>query len=168
VVEVERSRLTEKQPALWLWCNNSRIAWGLAFSPWLVTAFVFALILPIAIRSAAYQEPVQTPDQPSASNPKLTAAEEKDSYEIWSMLLRTEMPGSNTAVWAIKQETQTFPHDGPITLNVCLQPSGDQESTYRPLIDDYVARNKRTFVLERKFDLPQYALIGPTDLKAIE
>jgi len=35
------------------------------------------------------------------------------------------------------------------------------------LIQDYVARNKKPAVLERKFDLPQYALIGPAEIEEI-
>ena len=104
----------------------------------------------------------------STSDLKLTAPDEKDSYEIYSMLVRTEMPGAKTEGWAISQETQTFPHDGQITFSVCIQPPQDQESIYRPVFDDYVAKNKKKLTLERKFDLPQYSLVGPADLKAIE
>ncbi len=53
-------------------------------------------------------------------------------------------------------------------LGVCLEPSQDQKSVYQPLIEDYAAKNKRKLVLERKFDLPQYALIGPKEIKAIQ
>jgi hypothetical protein len=140
-----------------------------ALSPWRVSAVAFALILPIATHIAAYQSPAQQSEQGTAYDPKLTAAEEKDSYEIYSILLRKEMPSQwNITGWAIKQETQTFPHDGIITFNSCFQPPQDQEPIYRPLIDDYVAKNKMKLVLKRKFDLPQYALVGPADLKAIE
>ena len=153
-----------------LWCHNARMACRKAVSPWRVSAVAFALILPIATHIAAYQPPVQQSEQGSANDLKLTAAEEKNSYEIYSILLRTEMAGWNITGtgWAIKQETQTFPHDGQITFNVCVQPPQDQESIYRPVFDDYVAKNRKVFVLERKFDLPQYALVGPADLKAIE
>jgi hypothetical protein len=140
-----------------------------AVSPWRVSAFVFTLLIPSTTRIAAYQQPVQQSEQGSANDLKLTAAEEKDSYEIYSILLRTELPSQwNITGWAIKQETQTFPHDGTITFSGCVKPPKDQESIYRPLIDDYVAKNRRLSVLERKFDLPQYSLIGPADLKAIE
>jgi hypothetical protein len=36
------------------------------------------------------------------------------------------------------------------------------------LIEDYVAKNKTTLMLKRKFDLQQYALVGPTQTKAIQ
>src|SRR5205807_2493457 len=100
------------------------------------------------------QRPVQQSEQQNANELKLTAREEKDSYEIYSMLLRTEMPPQwNITAWAIRQETQTYPNYGATSggsLGVCLQPSRDQESIYLPLIEDYVAKNKRKLVLERK------------------
>src|SRR5258708_4117810 len=104
------------------------------------------------------------------SNLKLTGAEEKDSYEIYSMLVRTELPSQwNITGWAIEKETQTYPRFGAMSsITDCLQPPKNQESIYRPLIDDYIAKNKGKLVLERKFDLPEYALVGPADLKAIE
>ena len=103
---------------------------------------------------------------------RLTAAQEKDSYEIYSMLLRTEMPPQwKITAWAIRQETQTFPTYGSSNgsnLRMCLQPSQDQESIYLPMIEDYAAKNKKKLVLERHFDLPHYALIGPTEIRAIQ
>ena len=79
-------------------------------------------------------------------------------------MLRTELPPQwKLTRWTIRQETQTFPNYGHNhTLRECLQPSQDQESTYLPLIENYVAKNKKKFVLERKFDLPDYVLIPPS------
>ena len=153
-----------------LWCQNDRMACRKAVSPWRVSAVAFALILPIATHVAAYQSPVQQPEQGSANDLKLTAAEEKDSYEIYSILLRTELPSQwNITGWAIEQETQTYPTFGEMhSIGMCLQPPKAQESIYRPLIDDYAAKNKKKLTLERNFDLPQYALVGPTDVKAIQ
>ena len=141
-----------------------------ALSPWRVSAFAIALLLPTATRSTAQQQPVQQSDQRNADDPKLSTAEEKDSYEIYTMLLRTEMPPQwNITGWAIEQETQTYPNFGEmISIGMCLQPPKAQESIYRPLIDDYASKNKKKLSLERKFDLPQYALLGPTDVKAIQ
>jgi hypothetical protein len=140
-----------------------------ALSPWRVSAVAIALLIPATIRIAAYQPPVQQSEQNTANDPKLTPAQEKDSYEIYSMLLRTEMPPQwNITGWAIEQETQTYPNFGEMSsIGMCLQPPKAQESIYRPLIDDYVAKNKKKLTLERKFDLPEYALVGPTDVKAI-
>jgi hypothetical protein len=141
-----------------------------AVSPWRVSAVAFMFLLPTATRSPAYQQPVQQSDQRTANDPKLTSTEEKDSYEIYSMLLRTEMPPQwNITGWTIERETQTYPNFGDMSsIGMCLQPPKAQESIYRPLIDDYAAKNKRKFVLERKFDLPEYAVVGPTDVKAIQ
>ena len=139
-----------------------------ALSPWPVSLLAMALLLPTAIRCPAYQSP--SPDQGNATELKLSTTEERDSYEIYSMLLRTEMPPQwNITGWAIEQETQTYPNFGDrVTAGVCVQPPKEQESIYRRLIDDYVAKNKSKLVLERKFDLFVYALVGPADLKAIQ
>jgi len=50
---------------------------------------------------------------------------------------------------------------------VCIETSKDQESIYLPVIDDYIAKNKRKLVLERKLDLPQYALMGTLEISTI-
>jgi hypothetical protein len=154
-----------------LWCQNGRMTRRLAPSAWRRPVFARTLLLLIATGSGAYQPPVQQPEQASANELRLNAAEEKDSYEIYSILLRTEMPVQwNITGWAIKQETQTFPNGGSMgfSLNMCLQPTRDQEAIYLPLIEDYVAKNNKKPVLERKFDLPQYALIGPTEMQSIQ
>jgi hypothetical protein len=107
-----------------------------------------------------------------SDEPKLTAVQEKDSYEIYSLLLRTEMPPQwKITAWAIRQETQTFPNHSVSNVNnlrLCLDPSQDQRSIYLPLLEDYVAKNKKKLVLERNFDLPEYALIEPTEVKEIQ
>jgi len=137
------------------------MTWSLVLSPWRKIALAFTLLLPFGTRVGAYQSPVQTAEQGSANELKLTAAEEKDSYEIYSMLLRTQMPPQwNMTAWVIVRETQTFPNFGSANGGVCIETSKDQESIYLPVIDDYIAKNKRKLVLERKFDLPQYALDG--------
>jgi hypothetical protein len=35
-------------------------------------------------------------------------------------------------------------------------------------IEDYVAKNKKRLVLERKFDLPEYVLVGAEEIEAIQ
>jgi hypothetical protein len=154
-----------------LWCENDRMSRCFFLSSWPVSAFLFTLILPIATRTAAFQPPVGQAQQQNADELKLTAAQEKDSYEIYSLLLRTELPPQwKLAAWAIRKETQTFPNHGASNGNsptVCLEPSQEQKSIYRPLIEDYAARNKKK-LLERKFDLPEYALIEPTEIRAIQ
>jgi hypothetical protein len=53
----------------------------------------------------------------------------------------------------IVRQTQAF--------RMCLEPARDQKSIYRPVIDNYEFKNKRTLVLERKFKLSAYTLIAP-------
>jgi hypothetical protein len=134
-----------------------------------VTAIV--LVLSLATGNAIAQPPAQL-SGPGSAELTLTPAEEKDSYEIYSILVRKEMPPQwNITAWAITQETQTFPSDGPPNgrgPGACLQPPQDQKSVYLPLIEDYVTKNKKKLILKRKFDLPQYALVGPTETKAIQ
>lgn len=123
-------------------------------------AFVFAIVLVLPIVSAG------------ADQITLTAAEEKDSYEIYSFLLRKEMPQQwNISAWAISQETRTFPFDGEPNGRspaACLEPSPDQKSIYLPLIEDYVAKNKNKLILKPKFDLPKFALVDDVVTKAIQ
>jgi hypothetical protein len=116
-------------------------------------ALAFALVFVLATRVASPQP----------------QAEEKDSYEICSMLLRTEMPADwKVTGWAIRQETRTLNGEsGGGAEGICLKPTPDRESIYRPLIQDYVAKNKKRAVLDRKFDLPQYALVGPAEIEEI-
>ena len=124
---------------------------------WRVSSLAFALLLPVATRSSTSQSPIPQSEPGSANEPKLTAAKEKDSYELYSILLRTEMPPQwNITAWAIRQETQKFPAFGSSNeghLRQCLSVSQDQKFLYQPLIQDYIAKNKRTQLLERKFDI---------------
>jgi hypothetical protein len=124
------------EPSMYFRCQNSRMSRCLALSSWRVSAFAFTLLLPIATRSAAYQLPAQQSEQRNANELKLTAAQEKDSYEIYSILLRAEMPPQwKLTGWAIRHETQTFPTYGSSNggnLRMCLQPSQDQQSIYVP------------------------------------
>ena len=95
---------------------------------------------------------------------QLTPDEEKDSYAIYSMLLKREMPASwNITGWVIERETRTFYSPS----QPCL-PSGSPASVYQPIVDDYVKRNRRKFLLERKFDLPRYAVIDVIEIRAFQ
>jgi len=121
-------------------------------------AVAFALLVPLETRSQ--------------SEPQLTASEEKDSYEIYSILLKTELPPQwKITAWAITQETQSFPAYGAsqdYSVEACLRISPEQESIYRPLFADYRVKNQKANILKRKFDLPEYALLTPGDVKAIQ
>jgi hypothetical protein len=119
--------------------------------PWRIAALTFLLTLALG-----------------SSPPSPPPAEEKDSYEIYSILLRAEMPPSwKVTTWAIKQQTTTFPHlpsrQNFSNVRGCLNVSQDQQATYMPVIQDYEAKNNKPLVLARKFDLPQYSLVevGP-------
>ena len=133
----------------------------LLVSLWRMSALPSMLALPLTIRSPAYQSPVPQVEGAEAHETKLPAAEERDSYEIYSMLLPTEMrPEWKIAAWVIIQQTRTFPSFGlRHNIRECLNVSRDQEAVYVPLIVDYVAKNNKKYVLERKFDLPQYELV---------
>jgi hypothetical protein len=139
---------------------------------WRMSASVTLSLLLTATGSAIAQPPSPASQQANTDQLTLTATEEKDSYEIYSILLRKEMPPQwNITGWAITQETHTFPSDGAPNgrgPDTCLQLPQDQKSIYLPLIEDYVATNKKKLMLKRTFDLPQYALVGPTETKAIQ
>jgi hypothetical protein len=60
-------------------------------------------------------------------------------------------PGPAVADWRIVRETRAF--------QMCLQPARDQDSIYRPMIDDYSLKNKKTVVLQRRFKLSAYTLV---------
>jgi hypothetical protein len=75
----------------------------------------------------------------------------QESYDIWSTVLRIKEP--MVTAWMIVRQTRGF--------ELCLKPAQDQESTYREMFDDYAAKNKEEFVLERNFKLPLYTLVPP-------
>jgi hypothetical protein len=55
----------------------------------------------------------------------------------------------------IVQETRAF--------NLCLRPARDQERVYRSLIEDYSLKNSKPYLLDRKFNLPDYTLVTPAE-----
>jgi hypothetical protein len=141
---------------------------ALTLSPLRASAVAIVLVLLVATGSAIAQPPTPS-SRGNTDELVLTATEEKDSYEIYSILLRTEMPPQwNITGWAITQETQTFPDTNGRGPGACLQFPVDQKSTYLPLIEDYVTKNMKKLMLKRKFDLPTFALIGPVETKAIQ
>jgi hypothetical protein len=99
----------------------------------------------IAQQNTTQRSSIATEEMP------LSPAEEAESYDIYSTLLQVTAPA--VANWAIVRETRGF--------QMCLEPAGDQESIYRPMIDDYALKNKKTMVLQRKFKLSAYTLAGP-------
>jgi hypothetical protein len=109
----------------------------------------FAVALLIALSSAGYQSSGFAQNDSQRDVSKLLPEEEKDSYDIWSTVLRIKEP--TVTAWTIVQQTRGF--------ELCLKPAQDQESIYGPTFNDYVAKNKNGFVLERKFKLPVYTLV---------
>ena len=102
--------------------------------------------------------------QSQSDNLQLTPEEEKDSYEIYSLLLKQEMPASwKITGWQIERETRTFFSPG----QACL-PSGSPSSLYQTIVDDYSKRNQQKLLLERKFDLPQYWVLDAGEVRALQ
>ena len=64
---------------------------------------------------------------------------------------------SNVTAWTVIKETRGF--------EFCSTPARDQDSIYRPILDDYIRKNKETVFLERKFQLVNYVLAGPEEWK---
>jgi len=76
--------------------------------------------------------------------------EEAESYEVYSAVLHRG--DSNRADWKILDKTYAFAF--------CPVPAPDQDSLYRPTLDDYTRKNKTTVPLERKFGLENYLLVS--------
>src|ERR1700682_3438409 len=90
-----------------------------------------------AIRAQAFLDPTPEP-------------EKTESYEIYSTMLRAARP--NATYWTIVNETHGFPF--------CSTPPRDQDALYRPMLDDYLRKNKKAIQLERRFNLTNYLLVG--------
>jgi hypothetical protein len=86
-----------------------------------------------------------------AGETALGSEEEAESYDIYSTVLKAKEPAVTD--WTIVQETRAF--------QMCLEPAGDQKEIYHPMIDDYALKNKKSIVLQRKFKLSAYTLVGP-------
>ena len=81
----------------------------------------------------------------------LSPEDEAESYEIYSTVLKVKEPA--VLEWTIVEETRPF--------QMCLEPARDQQSIYRPMIEDYAFKNRKTLVLQRKFKLSAYTLVSP-------
>jgi hypothetical protein len=120
---------------------------------WLSRYVVGVALLIAAFRGPAYQIPTSKPEKTSKELLTLSSEEEKESYDIYSTVLQIKEP--NVTGWTIIQETRGF--------ELCSKPTRDQDVIYRPMIDDYVLKNRKTLVLERQFKLPQYTLAAPEE-----
>jgi hypothetical protein len=118
-----------------------------------VPSFLFGLTL-LSGSFGMMAQPGTTPSSSTATEATpLSSSDEAESYDIYSAVLQEKGPGPAVADWRIVRETRAF--------QMCLQPARDQDSIYRPMIDDYALKNKKTVVLQRKFKLSAYALVGP-------
>jgi hypothetical protein len=79
----------------------------------------------------------------------LSPAEELESYEVYTAILRMNEPTIRD--WKIVIESFGF--------EMCLKPNDKQKTTYQPILEDYTAKNKTIYTFERKFSLPSYSLI---------
>lgn len=105
---------------------------------------LFLAVLIVSLPGAGYQA--------LSAGATLTAEEEKESYQIYSTLLEDKDPH---AEWAIVQHTKS--------VDICLRPAKEQESTYGPLIEDYAVKNKKGFALGPYFKLPAYTMAAPEE-----
>jgi hypothetical protein len=78
----------------------------------------------------------------------LSPEDEAESYEIYSTVLKVTEPA--VLEWTIVQETRAF--------QMCLGPAPDQQ-IYRPMIDDYALKNRKSIGLQRKFKLSAYTFV---------
>lgn len=116
-----------------------------------VPSFVIGLTLLTASFGTMAQQSTTHMSSTAREETLLSSAEEAESYDIYSTVL--QVTAQAVSDWTIVRETRAF--------RMCLEPAGDQESIYRPMIDDYALKNKKTVVLQRKFKLSAYTLVGP-------
>lgn len=94
--------------------------------------------------------PQQNPtSSTTAAETSLSPEDEAESYEIYSTVLKVNEPA--VLEWTIVQETRAF--------QMCLEPAPDQQSIYRPMIDDYALKNRKSIGLQRKFKLSAYTFV---------
>src|SRR5437870_4788595 len=100
---------------------------------------------------------------------KLTEQEERDSYAIYSMLLRQDELRKYSPILGIRQETLIFQQGAAgDPYPVWPEPAPNQRGTYKSLIEDFKRRNARPFLLQRKFDLPSYRLVTARAARLID
>jgi hypothetical protein len=88
---------------------------------------------------------------------KLSPEEERESYNIYSALLKMHSPPVNK--WAIIQETRAW----RLCLRSPYDPGRIYGPVYGPVFDDYDLKNKKTLILVQKFTLPSYTLVPPEE-----
>src|SRR5580704_13696642 len=111
------------------------------------------LILLAALSIVSNSEAVAYQDNAEQSVQLLE--KDPDAYAIYSVLLPAENPPVKS--WNIGNETERGP------LPMCITPPSDQESSYRPVIEQFEMLNQRRFLLKRSFDLIAYNLVSRAD-----
>jgi hypothetical protein len=71
--------------------------------------------------------------QSATGGTSLSSEEEEASYKIYSTVLKAKEP--LVVDWTIVRETRA--------VNMCLEPTRDQQLIYRPIIDDYAFKNRK-------------------------
>jgi hypothetical protein len=115
-------------------------------------SYFFATAVLFAFSSAGYQSPVTSNQEPTGLL-RLNPSEVRDTYEVYSAVLRRLKPTVETR--EIAQETK------PITF--CTMPTPGLESRYRPVIADYTLKNKSKLALEAEVDILDFRIISPTE-----
>ena len=116
--------------------------------------------------SLVFQMVVQAGSARGAAAPKLTEQETRDAYAIYSMLLKQLASRRYHQIVGIGQET-VKPGSAGEPSPLWPEPAPDQRKTYEPLIEDFKRGNAQPFVLARMFDLAEYRLLTPMEVKEI-
>jgi hypothetical protein len=111
--------------------------------------FIGLTLMAVTFEMLPQQGPTTSTTSTTAAETSLSPEDEAESYEIYSTVLKVKEPA--VLEWAIVQETRTF--------QMCLEPAPDQQFIYRPMIDDYTFKNRKTTVLQRKFKLSAYTFV---------
>jgi hypothetical protein len=104
----------------------------------------------------------------SAQNTPL-AYDVPEAYAVYSAIVANEWPirVAKAQRLVIQAETIDYP-DLPKDEKICLVPTNDEKSLYDPVIAEYVAVNKKTWLLQRKFEIGiPYEFISKAEISAI-
>ena len=104
----------------------------------------------------------------SAQNTTL-AYDVPEAYAVYSAIMANEWPirVAKAQRLVIQTETTDYP-DYSKDEKICLVPTKDEKSLYDPVIADYVAVNKKAWLLQRKFEIGiPYEFISKAEISAI-
>jgi hypothetical protein len=144
-------------------CQSVKRDWGghdcrriIPLTGWATVGTLLCVILALAQVGAAQE----------AGPLRLTPEEEHDSYAIYSMLLKQIAPRAVHRPLGISQET-VKPGSGGEPHPLWPDCTETQRGIYGALIEDFKQRNAQPLLLQRKFDIRQYRLLTPGELKEI-